>query len=202
LDLRATETCEFLRQELAPVLVRLGLSDFDVSGARRPSRALTQAIARWAFDRSYHGIAYKSRFSDALDCRALFEGAAFEREGQSDRLAPKLSRSPASAGTRRLVADRGTAGAAPAPDGSLLILAPPGAGKRRGSDVAARFAHCQELGGRVRHARKEPCPALGHRTTSDDAMRPTGDEVTAGGGFPSSPRSALDAGSASWHSVY
>jgi hypothetical protein len=88
LDLRAPETCEVLRQELAPVLVRLGMGDLDVSGARGPSRALTQAIARWAFERGYHGIAYKSRFSDALDCWALFEGAAFERVGQSERLAP------------------------------------------------------------------------------------------------------------------
>lgn len=74
LDLRAAETCEVLRAELADALLALGMDDFDVSGARGPSRALTQRIARWAFDRGYAGIAYRSRVSDDLDCWAIFEG--------------------------------------------------------------------------------------------------------------------------------
>ena len=60
--------------ELADLLLRLGMTDFDVSGARGPSRELTQQIARWAFERGFAGIAYRSRFADALDCWAIFEG--------------------------------------------------------------------------------------------------------------------------------
>jgi hypothetical protein len=75
LDLRAPETCEALRAELAALLLRLGMTDFDVSGARGPSRELTQRIARWAYDESFAGIAYRSRFDDRLDCWAIFEGA-------------------------------------------------------------------------------------------------------------------------------
>lgn len=74
LDLRATETCEVLRAELVDILLTLGMADFDVSGARGPSRELTQRIARWAFDRGFAGIAYRSRVSDELDCWAIFEG--------------------------------------------------------------------------------------------------------------------------------
>ena len=81
LDLRAPETCEALRVELADVLLRLGMTDFDVSGARGPSRDLTQTIARWAFDRGFAGIAYRSRFDDQLGCWALFEGDHYEPVG-------------------------------------------------------------------------------------------------------------------------
>ncbi|MFN8635154.1 MAG: RES domain-containing protein [Chloroflexota bacterium] len=82
LDLRAPETCEVLRAELADLLVRLGLTDFDVSGARGPSRALTQHIARWAYEHSFAGIAYRSRFADSLDCWAVFEGDHWESVGR------------------------------------------------------------------------------------------------------------------------
>lgn len=81
LDLRAAETREALRGELAHTLATLGLPDLDISSARGPNRALTQALARWAYDRGYHGIAYTSRFDDHADCWALFEGAAFEPVG-------------------------------------------------------------------------------------------------------------------------
>ena len=81
LDLRAPETCETLRSEFAAALLRLGMIDFDVSGARGPSRELTQGIARWAFDRDFAGIAYRSRFDDRLDCWAIFEGGHYEPVG-------------------------------------------------------------------------------------------------------------------------
>ena len=82
LDLRAPETCEVLRTELADVLLRLGMADFDVSGARGPSRELTQRIARWAFERGYAGIAYRSRLADELECWAIFEGDHWEAMGR------------------------------------------------------------------------------------------------------------------------
>ena len=86
LDLRAGATYQALRVELADTVRRLGLRDLDVSGVRGPSRALTQAIARWAFERGYRGIAYRSRFDDAFDCWALFEGAGWTPAGPPQRI--------------------------------------------------------------------------------------------------------------------
>jgi hypothetical protein len=82
LDLRAPETCELLRAELADVLLGLGMSDLDVSGARGPSRELTQRISRWAFDRGFAGIAYRSRITDELACWAIFEGGHWRLDGR------------------------------------------------------------------------------------------------------------------------
>jgi hypothetical protein len=86
LDLRAGATYQALRVELAETIRTLGLRDLDVSGVRGPSRALTQAIARWAFERGYRGVAYRSRFDDAFDCWALFEGAAWTPAGPPQRI--------------------------------------------------------------------------------------------------------------------
>jgi hypothetical protein len=87
LDLRAFETREALRAQFADAVIRLGLPDLDVSGVRGPSRALTQAIARWAYEQGYQGIAYSSRFDDAFDCWAVFEGAAFQPAGPPEPIA-------------------------------------------------------------------------------------------------------------------
>lgn len=87
LDLRRLETAEALRAELAPLLRQLALPDLDVSVLRGPSRPLTRAVGRWAYDAGFQGIAYRSRFHDGLDCWAIFEGAEFDRVGASDPLA-------------------------------------------------------------------------------------------------------------------
>jgi len=86
LDLRAGATYQALRVELADTIHRLGLRDLDVSGVRGPRREVTQAIARWAFERGYHGIAYRSRFDDTFDCWALFEGAVWTPAGPPQRI--------------------------------------------------------------------------------------------------------------------
>lgn len=88
LDLRTIETTEVLRAELAPLLHRLGFFDLDVSGVRGPSRTLTMAISRWAHAHGFQGIVYRSRFDDALDCWAVFEGAAFQRVGLAVPILP------------------------------------------------------------------------------------------------------------------
>ncbi|HEY8743804.1 MAG TPA: RES family NAD+ phosphorylase [Chloroflexota bacterium] len=88
MDLRRIETAEALRAELAPLLRQLGLPDLDVSVLRGPSRPLTRAVGRWAYDAGFQGIAYRSRFHDALDCWAIFEGAAFERVGNIAAVSP------------------------------------------------------------------------------------------------------------------
>ncbi len=88
LDLRAMETREALRTELAATLLALGLADLDLSGVLGPRRRLTQAIARWAHENGYSGIVYSSRFDAALSLWAIFEGAAFEPVGVPDPIVP------------------------------------------------------------------------------------------------------------------
>ena len=66
LDLRALATREYLRQELAPLLLELNLADFDLNAVAGPSRTLTQTIARWAYDGGAAGLAYHSRFDSTL----------------------------------------------------------------------------------------------------------------------------------------
>jgi hypothetical protein len=88
LDLRAAETLQVLRTEMASALVALGLPDFDVSAARGPSRELTCQVASWAHEHGFQGIAYRSRFADDLDCWAIFEGAAISPAGPAEAIAP------------------------------------------------------------------------------------------------------------------
>lgn len=88
LDVRALETIEVLRREFATLLHRLGFADLDMSGVRGPNRAVTMAVSRWAYDAGFQGIAYRSRFYDALDCWALFEGARFARVGPAEPVLP------------------------------------------------------------------------------------------------------------------
>jgi hypothetical protein len=88
LDLRATETSEALRSELAATLLDLGLADLDLSEVLGPWRSLTQAIARWAYEHDYAGIVYPSRFKDALSLWAIFEGAAFDPVGVPEPIVP------------------------------------------------------------------------------------------------------------------
>lgn len=88
LDLRSFETREVLRHELAQTLLDLRLEDLDLSGVVGPKRQLTQAIARWAYEREYRGLAYSSRFDATLTCWAIFEGAAFEPIGLPKPILP------------------------------------------------------------------------------------------------------------------
>jgi len=88
LDLRATETREALRAELAATVLDLGLADLDLSGVLGPRRSLTQAIARWAYDHGYAGIVYRSRFDAASSLWAVFEGAAFDVVGVPEPIVP------------------------------------------------------------------------------------------------------------------
>ena len=81
LDLRALETREDLRATFAPLLQDLGLQDFDVSTALGPTRRLTQAIARWAYEQDYHGIVYTSRVHEPFACWAIFDTALFHPTG-------------------------------------------------------------------------------------------------------------------------
>jgi hypothetical protein len=88
LDLRASATRERLREELAPRLLELGLADLDLGSVVGPRRALTQTIARWAYDRGVAGLVYHSRFDAGLTCWALFERAVFETVGGPEPITP------------------------------------------------------------------------------------------------------------------
>ena len=88
LDLRIAETREALRRELAPTLLALGLSDLDLSRVLGPRRALTQAIARWAYEHGYAGLVYFSRLDESCSLWAIFEGARFEPVGLPEPIVP------------------------------------------------------------------------------------------------------------------
>ena len=88
LDLRAPETREELRRELAATLVDLGLTDLDLAAVVGPLRPLSQAVARWAYEQDYGGLAYTSRLDVRLFCWAIFEGAGFEPVGTPEPIAP------------------------------------------------------------------------------------------------------------------
>ena len=49
LDVESPITHQFLRTEVAPGLVSLGVSDLDVSTVRGPDRRVTQMISQWAY---------------------------------------------------------------------------------------------------------------------------------------------------------
>jgi hypothetical protein len=89
LDLRSLSTREELRRELAPLLLDLGLPDLDLASVVGPARTLTQAIARWAYERSAAGLVYHSRFHPSLTCWAIFEGARFEAAGGAEAIGPE-----------------------------------------------------------------------------------------------------------------
>lgn len=77
-----------MRAELAATLLTLGLSDLDLGHVLGPSTALTQMIARWAYQRGYAGLAYTSRLDARLTLWALFEGVAIEPVGLPEPLTP------------------------------------------------------------------------------------------------------------------
>jgi hypothetical protein len=77
LELRRVEAVQALRRELAETFAALGREDFDMSDALSRDRPLTQAVAQWAYDQGYNGIAYRSRFDVTQSCWAIFDGAHF-----------------------------------------------------------------------------------------------------------------------------
>lgn len=82
LDLRALSTLQALRTDLAGLLVLHGIPDLDAGVAQGSNRSITQAISRWAYDRGFQGIVYRSRLDNEIRCWAIFEGAAFLPEGR------------------------------------------------------------------------------------------------------------------------
>lgn len=89
LDVEDTATHEFLTTVLAPQLVQLGVDVLDVAALRGADRALTRAIASWAYTAQdengqyrFAGLRYMSRLGP-YECWAVFEGADIEETSRS-----------------------------------------------------------------------------------------------------------------------
>ncbi len=76
-DLRSLTLRESLRAEFARELRDSGATDLDLSAMTSGNRALTQAIARWLYEKGHGAVTYTSHFGCDYHCVALFEGASF-----------------------------------------------------------------------------------------------------------------------------
>jgi hypothetical protein len=94
LDLRALDTFQVLRGAFAEIASGLGLADVDLSVATGvmpmagDERRFTQAISRWAYERSYHGIVYTSRLHHRFTGWAVFDSASILPIGDPVPIAP------------------------------------------------------------------------------------------------------------------
>jgi hypothetical protein len=87
LDVRSPETHQALRSDMAERLVTLGFpSRFVWGDLLSHDHRLTQAVAAWAYEREYAGIAYASCHDPAITCWALFDQATFVGIGEPQRL--------------------------------------------------------------------------------------------------------------------
>lgn len=81
LDLTATATVDFLREELAYGLATLGYDDLDHGLLRGPDRRVTRLVADWAYQQydgevpRWWGIKYTSRLDNSGECWAVFPDA-------------------------------------------------------------------------------------------------------------------------------
>jgi len=76
-DLASAETFQILTEELAPVLVRFGLTEFDLSLITSKRRRVTQEAARYAYEQAgtgqvFAGVRYLSRLNPAWELWAVF----------------------------------------------------------------------------------------------------------------------------------
>ena len=76
-DFASAETFQILTEELAPLLVRFDLKEFDLSLITSRKRRVTQEAARYAYElagsgKVYAGVRYLSRLNPAWELWALF----------------------------------------------------------------------------------------------------------------------------------
>jgi hypothetical protein len=76
-DLASAETFQILTEELAPLLVRFGLTEFDLSLITSRRRRVTQEAARYAYELAgsgqiFAGVRYLSRLNPAWELWAVF----------------------------------------------------------------------------------------------------------------------------------
>jgi hypothetical protein len=84
LDVRSPRTHALLRSALAAGLVAAGYSGaFNFGEIIGSDYRITQAIALWAYDAGYGGIAYPSAHDETLTCWAIFDRATVIPAGSS-----------------------------------------------------------------------------------------------------------------------
>jgi hypothetical protein len=84
-DIGASEWIERLRHALAPLLIRLGIPDFDASVLQRSGpRLLTQNVSAVVYRLGFHGIRYLSRYGHDIENWALFEPVDLASRNQSE----------------------------------------------------------------------------------------------------------------------
>jgi hypothetical protein len=75
-DVGASEWIATLRRKLAPLLIQLGVPDFDASVLQRSGpRRLTHHVSQFVYRRDFNGIRYLSRYGHDIENWALFEPA-------------------------------------------------------------------------------------------------------------------------------
>jgi hypothetical protein len=72
-DIYASGWIALLRTKLADECLRLGLVDLDAGVLQVAPRRITQLASRQAFERTYPGIYYRSRYGHDFDNWAIFE---------------------------------------------------------------------------------------------------------------------------------
>jgi hypothetical protein len=87
-DIGASDWIAKLRYTLAPLLITLGITDFDASVLQRSGpRLLTQHVSAFVYDEGLDGIRYLSKYGHDIENWALFEPANL-----SDQLANDIER--------------------------------------------------------------------------------------------------------------
>lgn len=75
-DVGAKDCLQSLRRQLAPLLIRCGIPDFDASVLQRSGpRILTQRISEVLCEEGFNGIRYLSKYGHDIENWALFEPA-------------------------------------------------------------------------------------------------------------------------------
>jgi hypothetical protein len=75
-DVGSTEWISTLRRALAPLLINLGIPDFDASVLQRSGpRLLTQNVSYVVYSEGFDGIRYLSKYGHDIENWALFEPA-------------------------------------------------------------------------------------------------------------------------------
>ena len=75
-DIGTSDSIASLRRRLAPLLIRLGLPDFDASVLQRSGpRLLTQQVSSLVYHDGFQGIRYLSKYGCDIENWALFEPA-------------------------------------------------------------------------------------------------------------------------------
>ena len=84
-DIGASDWISALRRTLAPLLISLGIPDFDAAVLQRSGpRRLTQSVSAVVYRQGFHGIRYLSKHGHEIENWALFEPAELSEAAASE----------------------------------------------------------------------------------------------------------------------